>query len=522
MPTKLRCALAVLLILTPAALLALEPGQAVGPLSLTTLSGDPLRMNNYGERAATALIFLSARCDATRQVTAEINKLYLKHRLRGVLFVGICSDPAESGAEMRTFAQRSGFIFPVYRDPAREVANKLGATATPELFLLDRAGTLVFHGGLGTGEPRKALDAALAAVLAKQPVKLAAAPVNGTPFDTPGPERAIEDPYGTLCFSSELVFEKIPNAPAHHCSVLCQAGNGDLLCLWYGGSYESADDQVLFLARQPAGQRDWTTPEPMLQNSATPPGNAVIFRLGEEQLCIVWGRMEGSRPMRRGSGWDRCRLMIRTSTDHGHTWSPDRPMFAETFWQVPRNPPITLTDGTRLLAVEGIENSQEGSDFLTLAPGASQWQRISFTPGGSQPAVVQRNDGSLLALMRHRGNIRQIESTDGGRNWTDATATALKNPDAGISMTRLANGHLVLVYNDSQFDRTPLSVCRSLDEGRTWEKPLHLESNPGEYSYPCIVQTTDGRIHISYTFRRYAIKHVELNEGWFEHFERPD
>jgi predicted neuraminidase len=79
-----------------------------------------------------------------------------------------------------------------------------------------------------------------------------------------------------------------------------------------------------------------------------------------------------------------------------------------------------------------------------------------------------------------------------------------------------------LVFNDSETKRTPLSVARSVDEGLTWESPMNLESNPGEYSYPCAIQTADGRIHVSYTFRRYAIKHVEFNEDWIIHTERPD
>jgi len=96
------------------------------------------------------------------------------------------------------------------------------------------------------------------------------------------------------------------------------------------------------------------------------------------------------------------------------------------------------------------------------------------------------------------------------------------DPDAGITMTRLANGHAVVVFNDSELHRTPLSIARSLDEGRTWETPLHLESNPGEYSYPCVNQTSDGKIHVTYTYRRYAIKHVEFNEDWLVHIERPN
>ena len=89
-------------------------------------------------------------------------------------------------------------------------------------------------------------------------------------------------------------------------------------------------------------------------------------------------------------------------------------------------------------------------------------------------------------------------------------------------MTRLANGHLVLVFNDSQTDRTPLSICRSLDEGATWEAPIQLESNPGEYSYPSIIQSADAKLHITYTFRRYSIKHVEMNEDWLVRVERND
>jgi predicted neuraminidase len=434
----------------------------------------------------------------------------------------VSSNPEESGDELRTFSQRRGLIFPVYRDPQGEVARTFSARVTPEVFLLDRAGTLVFHGPLSDDAARRALDAAIASLLQKRPVDPGIVAGGGTPIDKPAPQREIDDPYGTVWFSSEPVFEKIPTAAAHHCSVICQAPSGDLLCLWYGGTYESADDQTLFLARRKAGQRAWEAPQSLLQNAAQPPGNGVIFPSADDRLWIVWARMEGTRPTRRGSGWNRCRLMVRTSHDDGLTWSEDRPLVDETLWCVPRNPPITLADGTLLLPVEGNQGTVEGSYFLTLAAGAERWQPAAFTSGGSQPAVVQRRDGSLLALMRHGGHIRQIESQDGGRNWSPARPTTLKNPDSGIAMTRLAGGHLVLVYNDSQTLRTPLSICRSLDEGLSWQKPLHLESNPGEYSYPSIMQSRDGRIHVTYTFRRYTIKHVELNENWFEHFERSD
>jgi predicted neuraminidase/peroxiredoxin len=515
-------AFAAAMFLQSASAQALEIGAAAGPVALTSVLGPQIVMENYAERPATAIIFMSSRSEATDRATADLNQLYRKHRLRDVLFVGVSPNPAESGDELRAFAQSRGTIFPLYRDPDGKVAKQFGAKFAPEVYLLDGRGTLVYHGGLQDDAARGALATAIESLLAKRPIALTTTKVEGTPLNKPGPERNFADPYSTIWFAAEQVFEKIPLAPAHHCSTICQAANGDLLCLWYGGSYESADDQAIFLARKRPDDKRWSTPQVLLQNAAAPPGNGVIFRDTTDKLWIVWCRMDGTRPMRRGSGWDRCRLFARTSGDHGATWSEDRPLFDEELWCVPRNPPIVLADKTLLLPVEGLEGKVEGSYFLRLPAGSSSWQRAGFTDGGSQPAVAQRADGSILALLRHAKHITQIESSDGGQTWTKAVDSPLPNPDAGITMTRLTNGHLVLVYNDTPTSRTPLSIARSLDEGRTWEKPLQLESNPGEYSYPCIIQAADGRIHVTYTYRRYTIKHVELNEDWLVHMNRPN
>ncbi|HVU89405.1 MAG TPA: exo-alpha-sialidase [Pirellulales bacterium] len=502
---------------------ALDIGQSPGKVALTTLAGDTIEMENYAERPATAVLFISSRCPATVQAIADIDKLYARFRHRGVLVVGVAANAVESDDELRTFAQRRGLIFPVYRDRDGAVTKQFAATMTPEVFLLDKRGALAFHGSLGDEKRRAAYEAAVLAVLRKQPVATAQGPLAGTPLATIGEQRDFDDPYGTISFSSELVFEKIPAAPAHHCSTICEAANHDLLCLWYGGTYESAHDQTLFLARKKPGEKNWSAPQALIPGGPQPPGNGVIFRdPADDRIWIVWCRMEGTRPMGRGQGWDRCRLFYRTSTDHGVTWSEDRPMFDETLWCVPRNPPVALGDGTLLLPVEGLEDEVEGSHFLVHKPGAARWERAGFTSGGSQPAVIERNDGSLLAMLRHARFITHIESRDAGQTWSKAEPTPLQNPDSGITMTKLANGHLLLVYNDSQTKRTPLAIVRSLDEGKTWEKPLSLECNPGEYSYPCIIQTADGKIHVTYTFRRYAIKHAEFNEDWLTNFERPD
>jgi len=501
--------------------MAVEIGDAVGPVGLTTLEGHSFEMANYAERPGTAVVFLSARCAATEGQIERINKVHVKYRLREVLFVGICANPAETGEELRTFGQRRGCIFPIYRDPEGTAARQFGATVTPEVFLLDEDGVVAYRGGLGPADGPGGLEEAVALLVKRRPIATPYVPPEGTPLDTPGPPREIDDPYGAIAFSSELIFESIPGAAVHHCSTLTEAANGDLVCVWYGGSYESAEDQVLYLSRCAKGARHWTAPVVVVRNPGQPPGNAVVFRDGLDRLWIVWGRMESTRPIRRGSGWGQCRLMYRISEDHGVTWGEDQEL-PNGFGWLPRNVPITLGTGELILPLSGRVNGTYGSFFLKTADHGATWQRSGVVPGGSQPTIVERADGTLFMMMRHRPRILETESRDGGILWDDTRQSSLRNPNAGIAMTRLDNGHLIVVFNDTSNDRTPLSVARSLDDGKTWEKPLALESNRGEYSYPCVIQTADGLIHVTYTFRRPVIKHVAFNETWLTLVVRPD
>jgi predicted neuraminidase len=106
--------------------------------------------------------------------------------------------------------------------------------------------------------------------------------------------------------------------------------------------------------------------------------------------------------------------------------------------------------------------------------------------------------------------------------WSQAKPTEFKCPDAAISMRKLRNGNIVLAWNNQDNARTPLHIARSTDDGKTWSRPLVLESNPGEYSYPSVFQTSDGKVHVIFTYRRYSIKHVEFDESWLDRFERQD
>jgi predicted neuraminidase len=125
--------------------------------------------------------------------------------------------------------------------------------------------------------------------------------------------------------------------------------------------------------------------------------------------------------------------------------------------------------------------------------------------------------------MRENGveqRIRSSSSKDDGLSWGPVTATELPNPGSGLDGLRLANGHWLLVYNDTTSGRNSLAVSISADEGRTWKWKRHLEKKPqGSFHYPSVIQARDGTILAVYSYfvdGGKSIKHAAFNEAWVQ------
>ena len=132
--------------------------------------------------------------------------------------------------------------------------------------------------------------------------------------------------------------------------------------------------------------------------------------------------------------------------------------------------------------------------------------------GTIQPAIVPLPDGLLRMFVRSTERIGRIcyaDSKDRGITWSDLRATVLENPNSGIDAVALADGRIVIVYNPVTKGRTPLSLAVSSD-GNDWRRVLDLETEPGEYSYPAVIQAAGGSVHVTYTWKRQRIRHVEI------------
>ena len=95
------------------------------------------------------------------------------------------------------------------------------------------------------------------------------------------------------------------------------------------------------------------------------------------------------------------------------------------------------------------------------------------------------------------------------------TLTPLPNPNSGIDAVTLSDGLQLLVYNHTPRGRSPLNVAVSRD-GKNWQAAAVLEDQPGEYSYPAVIQTPDGLVHVTYTWKRQRVRHVVLDPAKFE------
>jgi predicted neuraminidase len=323
--------------------------------------------------------------------------------------------------------------------------------------------------------------------------------------------------------AAEFVFETAPFASAH-ASTIVDTKDG-LVTAWFGGTREGAADVGIWVSRRVQGA--WTPPIEVA-TGVQPDGvrhpcwNPVLFNGPDNSLTLFY--KVGPSPQ---TWWG----MVRTSRDSGKTWSDARRLPDGILGPI-KNKPVRLADGT-LLAPSSTETPERPSawrvHFERSTDAGVTWTSVvpAAPPDGKQidaiqPSILIHPGGRLQAVGRSRsGRVFETWSTDAGRTWTPIALTSLPNPSSGIDAVTLADGRHLIVYNHTPQGRSPLNVAVSRD-GKVWEAALVLESEPGEYSYPAVIQSADGHVHITYTWKRQRVKHVEIDPAQLKPVPMPD
>ena len=316
----------------------------------------------------------------------------------------------------------------------------------------------------------------------------------------------------------EFIFTKAPFKECH-ASTIVETSRG-LVTAWFGGSKEGKKDVGIWTRYHDGGgwigmnqvatgvqyagadgEHRWPCWNPVLFQ---PPGDAPLqlyFKVGPKP-DTWWGEM-------------------LVSYDRGRSFR-DRRRLPEGIDGPVKNKPIMMADGS-LLAGSSTEYDGWRVHFERTADQGRTWERIGPINDGKefnaiQPSILTHQDGRLQVLCRSREKaITTSWSADGGKTWSKMSATSLPNPNAGTDAVTLSDGRHLLVYNHTLRGegkwrgRSMLNVAVSKD-GVNWGAAMILEQEPKvEFSYPAVIQTADGRVHITYTWKRQRIKHVVLD-----------
>ncbi len=363
-----------------------------------------------------------------------------------------------------------------------------------------------------------------------------------------------------LKYEGELIFE--PSSLHNHAPGIAELPDGELIVSWFRGTGERrADDVAVYGARCKSGQKKWSEAFVMADTPGFPDGNTCLMADNDGRLFLFW-------PLVLANTWESCvTQMLVSENPQGEgcpKWSrrdsiwlkpedfsataikvldemvkdlpqpiperfqgyidrarqllPDK-LSQRLGWQT-RCKPLVLPSGRILLPL--YTDTYSISMIAISDDRGSTWTAsqplIGF--GNIQPALLRRNDGTIVAYMRENGpqkRIRVCESKDDGMTWGKVGKSDLPNPGSGLDAVRLRSGKWILIYNDTESGRNRLAVSVSEDEGTTWQFKKHLEDHPeGSYHYPAIIQTRDGKIHAVYSYSTKAgesIKHVQFDEA---------
>ena len=327
---------------------------------------------------------------------------------------------------------------------------------------------------------------------------------------------------------TQFIYEKAP-FPECHAATIEETPKG-LVAAFFGGTKERNPDVCIYVSRKDKGQQVWTVPVNVangIQNDTLRYAcwNPVLYQVKGGDLLLFY--KVGPSPA-KWKGW-----LIR-SKDGGVSWGKPEAL-PEGFLGPIKDKPV-LSKGV-LICPSSTEGHGWKVHFEMTTDAGRTWARSAPPEDPSvgaadvtsdvaqkqlesiQPSILLHKNGSLQALCRSQNRaILETWSKDNGKTWSALTLTGLPNNNSGIDGVTLQDGRQLLVYNHvlpppgmAKGDRSPLNVAISPD-GKTWYAAVVLEDDKeGQYSYPSVIQSADGLVHVIYTWRRKKIKYAVLD-----------
>jgi len=302
------------------------------------------------------------------------------------------------------------------------------------------------------------------------------------------------------------------SAPSCHASTITPTSDG-LLAAWFGGTMEGDKDVGIWISR--FTKESWSKPVEVangIQNKLWryPCWNPVLYNSGSKILLFY---KVGSSP---STWWG----MLMKSEDDGKTWSESSRLPKNILGPI-KNKPVLL-ENDELLCPSSTENDGWKVHMEFTPDLGKTWESTGAlndkANGAIQPTIIFHKGGKIQMLCRSTSSkILSSESIDNGYSWSELKQGSLPNPNSGIDAVTLKDGRHLLVYNHLNKGRNILNVAIS-EDGIEWKAAVMLESDMEgtEFSYPAVIQGSDGLVHITYTWKRMLIKHVVIDPSKIE------
>ncbi|MFT6261334.1 MAG: putative neuraminidase [Crocinitomicaceae bacterium] len=324
--------------------------------------------------------------------------------------------------------------------------------------------------------------------------------------------------------------------PTVHSATAVQLANGQLLAMWYGGTREGHIDVALYSAIFDQTAQTWSIPKKVLDRYDVADslnlyvkkvGNPVLIKHPQGPLVLVYVSVSMA-------GWATSRLNMVVSYDDGQSWHNSKRLITSPFFNIStlvKNDAVIYDDGTIGITAYH-ELKGEYSEIVRVNIEGQVINQYRMTSGTNtiQPSVIVKSSNKAIALIRDSGRdvqrVHFTETHDGGKSWSPYEALAIKNPNAAVYGFNDTKQRTWMVFNDSTRDiensRNNLSLAVSENNGKDW-RTLHyfenaeLDSNVAiKYSYPWVLNASDGEYHLMYTVDRKLIKQVSFNQAWLE------
>jgi len=372
-------------------------------------------------------------------------------------------------------------------------------------------------------------------------------------------------PDGRFRFDAQFV-SAVPGQAVHAASIV-ELADGGLRAVWFSGSREGAGDVSIRTAVMDPATLHWGTENTLfdrqqiqrgLWRHVKKLGNPVIARAPDGSLCLWLVTVSLG-------GWAGSSITWARSTDEGASWSQPRRLVTSPFLNIStlvKGAPMAYQDGQIGLPVYH-EFVTKFAEILRISPQGQLVDKIRI-PGSQtslQPVVLVAGPAQAQVYMRS-GNARALMASvteDGGKNWSAVHATAWPNPDSAVAGVVTDTGSQWLALNPTPQNREILALlpgdpAQGFDGVRPWvletSPTPQTRLSPGDYerllshelrargasemqtqayvasamrqlcgpascaqefSYPYLLQSRDGYLHLVYTWHRTRIKHIRLD-----------